>query len=36
MATAKSQGVTSSISNSNQTGRNRDDLPTLKNKVVEV
>ncbi|CAF1432670.1 unnamed protein product [Rotaria magnacalcarata] len=36
MATAKSQGVTSSISNSNTTGRSKDDLPTLKNKVAEL
>ncbi len=36
MATAKPPGVTSSTSNSNQTGRNKDDLPTLKNKVAEV
>jgi len=36
MATAKSPGVTSSISNSNQSGRNKDDLPTLKNKVAEL
>ncbi len=36
MATAKSSGATSITSNSNQTGRNKDDLPTLKNKVAEV
>jgi hypothetical protein len=32
MATAKSSGVPSS----NQSGRNKDDIPTLKNKVAEV
>ncbi len=36
MATAKSSGATSITSNSNQTGRNKDDLPALKNKVAEV
>ncbi|CAF2842944.1 unnamed protein product [Rotaria sp. Silwood2] len=37
MATGKSQGVPSSISNSNTTtGRTKEDLPTLKNKVAEL
>lgn len=36
MATAKSQGTTGSVSNSNTSGRNKDDLPTLKNKVADV
>jgi hypothetical protein len=36
MATAKPSGVTSSINASNQTGRNKEDLPTLKIKVTEV
>ncbi|CAF3687678.1 unnamed protein product [Rotaria sp. Silwood1] len=37
MATAKSQGVTSSISSSNTaTGRIKEDVPTLKNKVAEL
>jgi hypothetical protein len=36
MATPKSQGVASSVSNSNQTGRIKEDIPTLKNKVIEV
>jgi len=33
MATSKPQGVTT---NSQQTGRNKDDIPTLKNKVAEL
>jgi hypothetical protein len=36
MATSKSQGLASTTSNSNQTGRTKDDIPTLKNKVAEV
>ena len=39
MATAKSPGAsttTTTTSHSNQTGRNKDDLPTLKNKVADV
>ncbi len=36
MATAKPSGVTSSINASNQTGRSKEDLPTLKIKVTEV
>ncbi|CAF1008003.1 unnamed protein product [Rotaria sordida] len=37
MATGKSQGVTSSVSSSNiPTGRNKEDLPALKNKVAEL
>jgi hypothetical protein len=36
MATAKSPGTSSTTSNSNQTGRQKDDVPTLKIKVAEV
>jgi hypothetical protein len=36
MATARPQGVTNSTSNSTQSGRTKEDLPTLKNKVAEV
>lgn len=36
MATAKPTGIPNSTSSSNQTGRNKDDLPALKTKVVEV
>jgi hypothetical protein len=36
MATSKSQGLASTTSNSNQTGRTKDDIPTLKNKVAEL
>ena len=36
MATAKPSGVPVTTSNTNQTGRNKEDLPTLKIKVAEV
>ena len=36
MATAKSSGATSTTGNSNQTPRQKDDIPTLKIKVAEV
>jgi hypothetical protein len=36
MATAKSQGATSLNTTTTQSGRSKDDVPTLKNKVAEV
>ncbi|CAF5162209.1 unnamed protein product, partial [Rotaria sp. Silwood1] len=36
MSTTKSQGVANPSTNSSQTGKTKDDVPSLKNKVTEL